>query len=288
MDQEHLDLWACLPGKLVQNNLFCKSYSGAAVRLNPIEGMYSSGIILLWMRALIIHRKMTLNVEDSGLSRQLLQKGDCGIVYSAIAVLVKLPVSASRESPLQHGGERAQHRQPLALAMAVWLRDHKSNHVITLLAFEREGSLLTPLPPGFFTSVKRCALTCLRAGTQGYSLPPSFPTEKLTCFVNAFSLSWLHGFYPSAQVGATTFYLTASVTFCQCSLESPFFPWWWVSLSCSPAPQRERRRVSSPHVLRLLRQLSIGMTVFSCPSQRELIWRIRFQETVLSPPVKSK
>lgn len=136
MDQETVDLWACLPGKLVQNNLFCKSYSGAAVRLNPIEAVYSRGIILLWMRALIIHHKMTLDVEDSDLSRQLLQKGDCGIVYSAVAVLVKFPVLASRESRLQHGRECARHRQPLALGTAVRLRADKSNDIIILLAFE--------------------------------------------------------------------------------------------------------------------------------------------------------
>lgn len=64
---------------------------------------------------------MTLIVEDSGLSRELFQNGDYGIAYSAIAILVKFPVSASCESPLQHGWARTQHTQPLALRMAVRL-----------------------------------------------------------------------------------------------------------------------------------------------------------------------
>lgn len=74
-------------------------------------------------------------MEDSGLSRELFQNGDCGIAYSAIAVLVKFPVSASRESPLQHGWERTQHKQPLALQMAVWLQTDESNNIIIVLAF---------------------------------------------------------------------------------------------------------------------------------------------------------
>lgn len=81
---------------------------------------------------------MTLTVEKSGLGRDLFQHGDCGIAYSAIALLVKFPVSASRESLLQHGRERTQHAQPLALRTAVRLRDDESNNVITVLAFERE------------------------------------------------------------------------------------------------------------------------------------------------------
>ena len=79
---------------------------------------------------------MTLIVEGSSLSRELFQNADCGVVYSAIAILVKFLLSASRESLLQHGWERAQHTQPLALRTAVWLRADESNNVITVLAFE--------------------------------------------------------------------------------------------------------------------------------------------------------
>lgn len=75
------------------------------------------------------------------MSRDLFQNGDCRIAYSAIAALVKFLMSGSRESLLQHGWERAQHTQPLALRTAVWLRGDESNNVITVLAFEQERKL---------------------------------------------------------------------------------------------------------------------------------------------------
>ena len=74
-------------------------------------------------------------MEDSGLSRQLFQNGDCGIAYSAIAVPVKFPTPGSRESLLQPGWEHTQHTQPLALWTALRLQADESNNVVILLAF---------------------------------------------------------------------------------------------------------------------------------------------------------
>lgn len=50
---------------------------------------------------------MTLIVEDSSLCRELFQSSYCGIAYSAIAILVKFPASASLELPLQHAAHAA-------------------------------------------------------------------------------------------------------------------------------------------------------------------------------------
>lgn len=54
MDQEYLNFEACLPSKIAQNILFCKSCSGAAAPLNPAEAVYSRAVISLCKGAVII------------------------------------------------------------------------------------------------------------------------------------------------------------------------------------------------------------------------------------------
>lgn len=161
-----------------------------------MEGVYSRAIILLRRRALIIS---PLIVEDNDLSRELFQNGDCGIAYSAIAILVKFPVSASRESLLQHGWERTQHMWPPALRMAVCELMNPIMLLLCLPLSKKERSLLTPLSPGFFSALLNIIHSPISAQVRSVSPPLShfLPTEKLTCFINTSLLSQPCGSCPS-------------------------------------------------------------------------------------------
>jgi len=153
---------------------------------------------------------MTLIVEDSGLCRELFQSTYCGTAHSAIAVLVKLPVSAP--------GVEARSLWLHGLACSCELM--APTVLLSRLPFSGKGrnrshvSLNTP-SPGLFTSIRCHALPLVLSVQVGRIVRPF--SMRFAMLYPYFSTAWGLSFCPH---GCNPLFNSFSV------LHSLFCPRW--------------------------------------------------------------